>query len=123
VGQDYADPLTFFAPLFDGRTIIPNGNVNYSLVGITAGQAGKLGVTGDLTNVPNIDAQLDRCSALAGQPRRICYESLDKLLMTKIVPWVPYLWQYAAHITSSKVTRWQFDQFSGGTAYAHVAVS
>ena len=34
-GKDYADALTFFTPLFDGRTIIPNGNTNYSLVGIT----------------------------------------------------------------------------------------
>ena len=24
-GKDYADALTFFTPLFDGRTIIPNG--------------------------------------------------------------------------------------------------
>src|SRR5581483_7238124 len=29
-GKDYADALTFFAPLFDGRTIIPTGNTNYS---------------------------------------------------------------------------------------------
>ena len=34
-GKDYADPLTFFSPLFDGRTIYPQGNSNYSLVGIT----------------------------------------------------------------------------------------
>ena len=36
-GKDYADPYTFFSPLFDGRTIIPAGNTNYSLVGITPG--------------------------------------------------------------------------------------
>ena len=34
-GKDYADALTFFSPLFDGRTIIPTGNTNYSLLGIT----------------------------------------------------------------------------------------
>ena len=28
-GKDYADALTFFTPLFDGRTIIPKGNTNY----------------------------------------------------------------------------------------------
>jgi peptide/nickel transport system substrate-binding protein len=41
-GKDFADPVTFFEPLFDGRTIIPNGNTNYSLVGITPGQCLKL---------------------------------------------------------------------------------
>ncbi len=34
--KDYADALTFFKPLFDGRTIIPQGNTNYSLVGLQA---------------------------------------------------------------------------------------
>ena len=43
--------------------------------------------------------------------------------MTKVVPWVPYLWVYNPHITSSHVTQWDYDQFSGTTAYAHVAVS
>ena len=36
-GKDYADPYTFFGELFDGRAIIPSGNTNYALVGITAG--------------------------------------------------------------------------------------
>ena len=43
--------------------------------------------------------------------------------MTKVVPWVPYLWSYATHISSSNVTKWDFDQFSGGIGYAHVAVN
>jgi hypothetical protein len=66
---------------------------------------------------------LDRCSTLRGQPRLACYEDLDKYLMTTIVPWVPYLSSNAPHITGPHVTQWQYDQFSSGTAYAHVAVS
>ena len=42
--------------------------------------------------------------------------------MTKVVPWVPYLWRSVTQITGPKVTQWQFDQFSTMTAYAHVAV-
>jgi peptide/nickel transport system substrate-binding protein len=121
-GKDYADPLTFFAPLFDGRTIIPNGNTNYSLVGITASQCKTLKVTGNCTNVPSVNKQLDKCSVLLGQPRLTCYENLDKTLMTTVVPWVPYLWSTATHITAPNVTSWQFDQFPGGTAYSQVAV-
>ena len=35
-GKDYADSSTFMV-LFDSRSILPQGNVNYSLVGLTAG--------------------------------------------------------------------------------------
>jgi peptide/nickel transport system substrate-binding protein len=121
--KDYADPLTFFTPLFDGQTIIATGNTNYSLVGLEPAQAKKLGVTGDVANIPNVDSQIDRCATLIGGARLSCYEGLDRTIMTKVVPWVPYLWQYSAHITGPDVTQWQYDQFSSSTAYAHVAVS
>ena len=42
--------------------------------------------------------------------------------MTDVVPWVPYLWSFATHITGPTVTKWDFDQFTGSIAYAHVAV-
>ena len=121
-GKDYADPLTFFNPLFDGRTIIPSGNTNYSLVGISLPQCKTLHVTGNCATVPKVNAQLDRCAALTRQPRRSCYENLDRYLMTQVAPWIPYRWAYAQHVTSTNVTQWQFDQFSGTIAYAHVAV-
>jgi peptide/nickel transport system substrate-binding protein len=121
--KDYADPLTFFNPLFNGRTIIPEGNTNYSLVGLKPSQAKALGVTGTTTGVPSVDPQLDHCALLAGQARLTCYEALDRTLTTKVVPWVPYLWPNFAHIVGPRVTQWQYDQFSGTTAYAHVAVS
>ncbi len=121
--KDYADALTFFNPLFDGRTIIPQGNANYSLVGMKPSQAKALGVTGTITGIPSVDPDLDRCAALAGQARLTCYEGLDKKLMTQVVPWVPYLSVNNPHIVGPHVTQWQYDQFSGTTAYAHVAVS
>jgi len=129
-GKDYADALTFFTPLFDGRTIIPNGNTNYSLVGITPGQCSKLGVKGDCkpfnaktgVGVPSIDKQLDRCAALIDPARTSCYSALDKTLMTKVVPWVPYLWSSVTRITSNNVTHYQFDQFSTTPAYGEISV-
>jgi hypothetical protein len=120
--KDYADPLTFARPLFDGRTIIPQGNTNYSLVGITPAICKKVGVTGNCTNIPSVNATLDRCSALGGQARLSCYEGLDKFLMTNVVPWVPLRWSNNVDITSTNVTKWEFDQFSGSIGYAHVAV-
>jgi len=121
-GKDYPDALTFFGPLFDGRNIIPVGNTNYSLVGITPATAKKVGVKGDLKNVPNINSDLDKCSVLGGDRRRICYQDVDKKLMEQVVPWVPYLWSFASNITGPTVTKSSFDQSSGGLAYAHMAV-
>jgi ABC-type transport system substrate-binding protein len=121
-GKDYSDPFTFFSPLFDGRTIIPSGNTNYPLVGITPKQAKALGVKGNVNNVPSVNADLDRCSRLAGQPRVTCYANLDRKLMTKVVPIVPYLWSYVTRINSKNVTKYEFDQFATTPAYAHMAV-
>ena len=58
-GKDYADPYTFFSPLFDGRTIIPTGNTNYSLVGITPRDQAKKARRARATcnNVPSVDTR------------------------------------------------------------------
>ena len=52
-----------------------------------------------------------------------CYEALDRKLMTKVVPWIPYLWRSTVHIIEQagdavgvRPVRRQ------ATAYAHVAV-
>jgi len=121
-GKDYADPLTFFEPLFDGRSIIPAGNSNYALVGITPAQCKTLHVTGNCTNVPSVNSLLDKCAPLAGQARLSCYENLDKYLMTKVVPWVPYLYSYVTRITSTNVTQYAYDQFTDTPAYENMAV-
>jgi peptide/nickel transport system substrate-binding protein len=130
-GKDYSDPLTFFTPLFDGRTIIPNGNTNYSLIGITPAQCTTLKVTGDCNpynaktglGVPSVDSQLDKCSAAIGPARVSCYSGLDRTLMTNVVPWVPYLWSFVTRITSTNVTHYQFDQFPTTPAYENISVT
>jgi len=123
-GKDYADASTFFAELFDGRAIIPEGNTNYSLVGITPqiNTQQKLGVKGTLTGIPSVDSDIDTCQKLLALKRIDCWENLDKKLMTQVVPWVPYLWSNNVIILGPKVTTWNYDQFSDGTAYARVSV-
>ena len=83
----------------------------------------RLGVKGAIVRVPSVDADLDRCGALVGNPRVSCYAALDRKLTTKIVPWVPYLWASTHNVTSKNVTKWGFDQFGASIAYAHVAVN
>jgi peptide/nickel transport system substrate-binding protein len=121
-GKDYADALTFLQPLFNGRGIIPAGNTNSSLVGITRGQCTSLKVAGNCNHVPNVDVELDRCAASSGHLRLTCYENLDRYLMTNVVPWVPYLSSSVIRITSNNVTRYRFDQFSTTPAYSQIAV-
>jgi peptide/nickel transport system substrate-binding protein len=123
-GKDYADPYTFFGELFDSRALIPSGNTNYSLVGITPqiNTEKKLGVKGTLTGIPSVNGDIDACQAKTGQDRTTCWENLDKKMMTQVVPWVPYLWANNVIIVGPNVTHWSYDQFSDTTAYSQVAV-
>jgi peptide/nickel transport system substrate-binding protein len=123
-GKDYADPYTFFGELFDSRALIPEGNTNYSLVGITPelNKTKKLGVKGNLNNIPSVNADIDKCIVKTGDARTTCWENLDKKIMTQVVPWVPYLWSNNVTIVGPKVTHWNYDQFSDGTAYSQVSV-
>jgi peptide/nickel transport system substrate-binding protein len=123
-GKDYADPYTFFGELFDSSALIPTGNTNYSLVGLTPAlnTSKKLGVKGKLAGIPNVDSQIDTCQAKLGNARVTCWENLDKTMMTKVVPWVPYLFANVATIIGPKVTHWNYDQFADWTAFSQVAV-
>jgi peptide/nickel transport system substrate-binding protein len=124
-GKDYADPYAFIGELFSGTAIIPSGNTNYSLVGVTPAinKAKKLGLTGNLNNVPSIDSDIKTCEPKIKQARLDCWEGVDKKLMTQVVPWVPYLWANNVTIVGPKVTHWQYDQYGDYTAYSQVAVS
>jgi len=123
-GKDYADPYAFIGELFSGGAIIPSGNTNYSLVGITPqiNASKKLGVKGNLTNVPSVDGDIKVCQPKIKQARINCWEGVDKKLMTQVVPWVPYLWANNVTIVGPKVTHWQYDQYGDYTAYSQVAV-
>jgi peptide/nickel transport system substrate-binding protein len=120
-GKDYADASTFMS-LFDGRTIIPQGNVNMSLVGLTPAVAKKIGVDGSVEGVPSVDSQIESCAALRGASRTECYAALDRHLMEDVVPWAPYLERMNVDVIGPAVTAWGYDQFTTNTAYAHVAV-
>jgi len=121
-GKDYGDASTFFIPLFASYDIIESGNPNYSLVGLTPAIAKKVGAAGTINGVPSIDSDIDKCQALTDPARTNCWMNLDKKVMTKIVPWVPYLWAKVTRITSKNVTKYEFDQFGTTPAYAHIAV-
>jgi len=122
-GKDYADPYTFAEPLFSSSSIIPSGNVNYSLVGLTRSQASTMGIAYPAGGVPSVDGMINQCEGMAGQPRLSCWVTFDKNVMTNVVPWVPYLWATNITITAPSVTRYEFDQFSGYVSLTQIAVN
>ena len=84
--------------------------------------AKKLGLTGNLTNIPSVDPDIKACEPKIKQARIDCWEGVDKKLMTQVVPWVPYLWANNVTIVGPKVTHWQYDQYGDYTAYSQVSV-
>jgi len=122
-GKDYADPSTFMV-LFDSRSILPQGNVNYSLVGLTEALATKhkIEVAGSFADIPSIDADIDKCNVLLDAERLTCWQDLDKKLMETVVPWVPYLDASNVDILGPAVAKYEYDQFGGEAAFARLAV-
>src|SRR6266700_2305144 len=124
--KDYADPYTFANPLFGSGSIIPEGNVNYSLVGLTPSMASKLGIDfPSVAAIPSVDSDINGCEQIpAGDPSRIsCWSSFDKKLMEQVVPWVPYLWGDNITITAPSVTQYVFDQSSSYISLTQLAVN
>lgn len=121
-GKDYGDAFTFIQPLMDGRVIAKDATQNFALVGLTKEQASEIGIPYPAGGVPSIDADIDACAAKLDAERLTCWQDLDKKVMNEIVPWAPYLWANNIDVTSSAVTQYVFDQFSGEAALAHVAV-
>lgn len=119
--KEYPDPSDFL-DFFAGREIVAHGNYNYSLVGITPAQARALGVDGRVGHAPSVDADIARCQRLSEAPRLDCYAALDRKLTTDVVPWIPLMSRNHINILGPQVERWVFDQSTGTTAYAHVAV-
>jgi peptide/nickel transport system substrate-binding protein len=121
-GKDYADPSTFMV-LFDSRSILPQGNVNYSLVGLTPELAkkDKIEIAGS-GDIPSVDADIDKCTKLLDAERVTCWEDLDKKLMETVVPWVPYLDASNVDILGPAVAKYEYDQFAGEAAFSRLAV-
>jgi peptide/nickel transport system substrate-binding protein len=121
-GKDYADASTF-AILLESSSIGPPFGLNLSLVGLTAEQAEELGLDAARLPAPSVDGAIAECRALtAGPERTACWAEVDRVVMEDVVPWIPLLAVRTADIVGPAVTRYEFDQFSGGPSWAHWAV-
>jgi peptide/nickel transport system substrate-binding protein len=92
-GTDYTGANSFAGPNYGSSAITgPSSCCNYSLVGITKQQAKKYGVPYPTGGVPSVDALINRCAVLLAGAQNTCYEQLDKVMMTKVAAWAPYMW-------------------------------
>jgi peptide/nickel transport system substrate-binding protein len=78
--KDFADPQTMLDPVFNGKNIVPNGNVNWSLL-----------------NDKALNAQMDKAETVVGdQARAKAWADIDKKVIATAaaIPWMwdkPYL--------------------------------
>lgn len=121
-GKDYPDAFTFVGFLFSGEGIGCTGNYNYALVGLTPEKAKECGIDYPDEPVPSVDEEIAECVDLTGDERVACWAELDKTLMEEVVPWVPYLDATSVWATSDNVSKYEYDQFSGTTAWSNIAM-
>jgi len=93
---DFADPYAMLYANFNGKSILPVNNVNYSLF-----------------NDSQINAEMDRASVVTDPAKRdAAWGKVDRDLVAK-VPAIPWLWDNVSHIASPDVqgvvARWNAD--------------
>jgi peptide/nickel transport system substrate-binding protein len=109
VAPNSINASSVFRDLFYGRTIgAPSLGLAGSLVGASPQQLRKWKYR--VTHVPNVDAKIDECLRLTGGAQTQCWAETDQLLMEKVVPWVPYLFEGFATVVSRRVTRFTYAQ-------------
>jgi peptide/nickel transport system substrate-binding protein len=91
---DYLDPYDYMNVNLDGRTIGDTGNVNYFYF-----------------KNSNWDKKLDKAAAKFGAKRSAAYAALDKELMTKYVPFIPYLVSNNRFLTSKRVKNYLYSAY------------
>jgi ABC-type transport system substrate-binding protein len=70
---DYADPITFFGPLFNGNNLKRTGNTNVAYF-----------------DRPKYNQAIERIDRLTGAARRRAWADLDVEMMRDDPPWAPF---------------------------------
>ncbi len=123
-GTDYTGAASFAGPNFASSAITgPSSCCNYSLVSMTKQEAKKLGVPYPAGGIPSVDSIVNRCNVLSGQKQDACFEQLDKVMMTKVAAWAPYLWGRSVVITAPTVKHFVEDPWTGLMSIRQTKVS
>ncbi|MFN8233512.1 MAG: ABC transporter substrate-binding protein [Actinomycetota bacterium] len=98
---DYPNASTFFLPMLAGDAIRPGLSMNHSMLGASPSTLRRLGY--EVRSVPSIDDRIAACVPLTGEEQTACWALLDKYVMSKVVPWVPYFTDTFVSIVSPRV--------------------
>jgi ABC-type transport system substrate-binding protein len=93
---DYFDPFDYLNVLFDGRKIQAANNNNYTYF-----------------NNASFNKGLDHAASLSGSARAAAYSQLDKDLIQKYAPVVPYLLPTNDYFVSSRTKNWIYSAYFG----------
>jgi ABC-type transport system substrate-binding protein len=93
---DYFDPFDYLNVLFDGRKIQAANNNNYAYF-----------------NNASFNKGLDHAASLSGKARAAAYAQLDKDLIQKYAPIVPYLLPTNDYFVSSRTKNWIYSAYFG----------
>jgi ABC-type transport system substrate-binding protein len=137
-GPRILDPLGL-ASLLSSTAIACQGQTNYSEVGMTRAQLRACRMPTTFTSFdthhntvrrslpipPSVDADIARCSVLAGVERARCWQAFDHHVMEDIVSWVPLRWTNELVVTGRSVDRGSatLDEFSGLVSLSHISIS
>jgi peptide/nickel transport system substrate-binding protein len=91
---DYLDGFDYMNVNLDGRTIGDTGNVNYFYF-----------------NNSKFNKGLDHAAAQFGAKRAAAYQALDKELMTKYAPFIPYEVANNRFLASKRVKNWIYSSY------------
>jgi peptide/nickel transport system substrate-binding protein len=105
--KDTPSPTTYFAPLFGGTSLQVTGGFNQTRLGATPAQLKSWGYR--VTRVPSVDGRIRQCLPLTFGAQVRCYAELDQYLTSQVVPWVPLISRESARLTSTRVSRFDFD--------------
>jgi peptide/nickel transport system substrate-binding protein len=119
--QDWPDAFTFFyAPIY-GPSVLMQDNANYSLIGASSEQLSDIGFSG--VEVPGMNEEIDKCTALTGDDRISCWADADKHLMEEVAAIVPYIISDTTNVISSRVANYVYSAFDSQMAYDQVALN
>jgi peptide/nickel transport system substrate-binding protein len=93
---DYFDPFDYLNVLFDGRKIAAANNNNYTYF-----------------NNATFNKGLDHAASLSGSARAAAYAQLDKDLIQKYAPIVPYLLPTNDYFVSARTKNWIYSSYFG----------
>jgi ABC-type transport system substrate-binding protein len=116
--KQFPNASAFFVTFFS-HTQIPGADT--SLVGASPGELRSFGY--GAKSVPSVEPKIDQCLPLIGESQTQCWAELDKLLMEKVVPFVPYLYENNTAAVSARVAKFSFDQFTALPALDRIALA